>query len=324
LFTAAGVAGPAGAQAPRAVVPTTAHDFGTVLQGEKVSHRFEIQNEGDRPLTLRRVDVSAPGMKARFRQTVPAGQKGFVIVEWPTDDLKDEVSAEVTAYFDDPGLPRTVLRLRGRVTPSIEWHPHAAVFFSVFKGESDEQTVRLMNQEDRPLTITRIEPEGQHFAARLDPVESGKVYDLVVRVLAGTPPGRYLEAVYLHTDHPTRPRLRVAVNVFVKNDVYVSPEVVDFGTVDVAQVTARRSLGSLTQTVTARKRQGTFAITSLTTDVPGLRLEQSPAGASQFFQVQVGLDAERLRPGALAGVIRIRTDSEQFPELTVRVKGELR
>ena len=324
LIAGPGVVDPAGAQAPRAVVPTTEHDFGTVIQGGKVSHRFEIRNEGDRPLTFRRVDVSAPGMKATFRQVVPPGQKGFVRVDWPTEDLKGEVSGEVTAYLDDPGMPRTVLRVRGRVKPSVEWHPYAAVFFSVFKGESDEQRVRLINQEDRPLTVTRLEPEGQHFTATLDPVEPGKIYDLVVRVPAGTPPGRYLEAVHLYTDHPTRSRLRVAVNVFVKNDVYVSPDVIDFGIVDVAEITAKRALGFLAQTVTASKRQGTFAITSVTTDVPGLRLERSPAGASQFFQVRVGLDAEQLRAGTLAGTVRIRTDSEQFPELTVRVKGELR
>ena len=73
----------------------------------------------------------------------------------------------------------------------------------------------------------------------------------------------------------------------------------------------------------ASKRHGGFRITSLSTDVPALRLQQSPAGSSQFFQLRVGLEPERLSPGTLDGVIRIGTDSEQFPELTVRVRGVL-
>ena len=267
LTVAVGVVGPAGTQTPRAAVPTTAHDFGTVIQGEKVSHRFEIQNEGDRPLTLQRVDVLAPGMKATFRHVIPPGQKGFVIVEWPTEGLKGEVKGEVTVYLDDPDLPRTVVLLRGVVKPSIEWHPYAAVFFSVFKGDTDEQTVRLVNQQDRPLTITRLEPDGQHFTARLATVEPGKVYDVVVRVPPGTAPGRYREALYLHTNHPTRPRLRVAVNVFVKNEVYVSPEVVDFGTVTISRIAGTPAiLDLLAQTVVASKRHGGFRITSLSTE----------------------------------------------------------
>jgi hypothetical protein len=88
-----------------------------------------------------------------------------------------------------------------------------------------------VNHEDRPLAITRVEGGGRSFTAALRTLEPGKVYDLRVEVPAGAPPGRYEDTVYLGTDHPTRSRIPIAVNVFVKTDVYANPEAVDFGTV---------------------------------------------------------------------------------------------
>jgi hypothetical protein len=40
---------------PRAVVPESSFDFGTVCEGDDVRHLFSIQNKGDTPLTI--IDV---------------------------------------------------------------------------------------------------------------------------------------------------------------------------------------------------------------------------------------------------------------------------
>jgi len=98
-------------------------------------------------------------------------------------------------------------------------------------GESAERHVRIVNHEDRPLAITRVEGGGRFFTAAMRTLEPGKVHDLRVEVPAGAPPGRYEDTVYLGTDHPTRSRIPIAVNVFVKTEVYANPEAVDFGTV---------------------------------------------------------------------------------------------
>jgi len=56
VFTLAGP-GPAAPASggPRAVVPESSFDFGTVGEGDDVRHFFIIQNKGDTPLTI--IDV---------------------------------------------------------------------------------------------------------------------------------------------------------------------------------------------------------------------------------------------------------------------------
>ncbi len=50
-----------------AVFPEQAYDFGTVKQGEIVTHVFAVRNEGVTPVTIERVELAMPGVTARFR-----------------------------------------------------------------------------------------------------------------------------------------------------------------------------------------------------------------------------------------------------------------
>ena len=221
---------------------------------------------------------------------------------------------------NDPATPQITLVLKGVVKPGIEFLPYQAIFASVYKGESGHRSVRIVNNRERPLGITRVEQQGEHFHAGIKPVESGKLYELEVTVPATVPPGRYTEAVFLYTDDPTMPRLMVPVNVLVKPDLYANPETVDFGRVALKELADNPSvLDLLTQSVIVRKRAGNFSITNVTSDIPFVTIRRSPEGegSSEVFRIDVALMKDRLRPGSISGSLRILTDDKQFPELIV-------
>jgi hypothetical protein len=271
------------------------------------------------------VDLSEPGMKAKFNPVIPPGREGNITMEWDTAHRKGQLEAEAIVRFNEPAQSDVTLTLKGIVKPPIEIIPHAVVFVSVFKGESSERTVTIVNNDDRPLSITRLEAEGTSFGASVETIDAGKIYQLRVKVPPDVPPGRYMEAVYLHTDHPTRSRLRIGVNVLVKNDLYANPEIVDFGAVSLDQLAKAPSLLELlTQTFLVKARSGEFEIKSIVSDVPLLYISKDPSGSSQAFQISVGLIRERMQPGRITGSLRITTDDEAFPELVIPVRGELR
>lgn len=301
------------------------HDFGTVAQGQKVVHAFTLRNDGTAPLTIERVDLSAGSMAARFVGLIPPGQEGHVSIEWETGQLAGEMEAKGIVRFARAAAAPLTLVLKGVVRPSIELLPYPAFFVSVFAGESAEGQVRIVNQEHRPLAITRVEGGGRLFVTELVTLEAGTLYELRLRVPAGAPPGRYEEAIYLDTDHPTRPRIPIAVNIFVKTNVYANPDVVDFGTVSLDDLArAPSTLELLTQTVLIKKREGEFEIKALESDLGFLRISRSPGGKSGTFRIDVGLDREGLRRGRITGSIRIATSDHAFPELFIPVRGELR
>ncbi len=307
------------------VVPERTHTFGTVKQGETINHTFVIRNTGSAPFKIARMEISQQGMTARMKPEIPPGEEGQITVRWDTGRVKGDVSGEVVLHPDDPAQPPVVLLLKGVVKPALEVLPSSAVFLSVFKGESIEQTLTIINNETRPFAITRLEPRGQHFLAELRAVDPGKVYQLVVRVAPETPPGRYREALHVHTDQAERSPIKIAVNVLLKTDLYVFPDTVDFGTVSLADLARTPSLiESIRQTVLVKKRQGDFEIKSVTSDLPFFGISQEPAGRSGTFRIDVSLDRDKLRPGKMQGSLRVRTDDTDFPELLVPVRGELR
>lgn len=301
------------------------HDFGVVRQGEKLIHRFAFRNETAMPLSIERIELSQPGMTSRFRRTIPAGEQGAITVEWDTSKASGAANGDAKVYFTDAGQPPMTLVLSAIVKPSIEITPYAAAFFSVYKGESARRKLTIINNEEPLLNITRIEPAGSHFVASINTEAPGKRYTLQVDVLPDTPPGRYMEAVYLHTDQPATPTVKIGVNVLVKENLYANPETVDYGNVGLGYLQKNpNTIELLNQTFLIKKRQGTFEIKSVTSNVPQVQLRQEPAtGPSEVFQITASLDKQRLQPGKLKGTITIETDDPDFPRLTVPVDGAI-
>ena len=312
------------ADAPHAVVSEPRYDFGALRQGEKVSHCFAIRNDGSVPLEISRMALSLPGMTARSSSVISPGESDQICIDLDTSSLSLEINATARLDLNDPAQPRITLVLHGRVKQPIDMLPLSAVFAAVFKGEGAERHVRIENNEPEPLNILRLEPEGEHFKAAINTLEAGRVYDLVVDIPPDVPSGRYGEFVNLDTDNQKFPRLRVGVNIFVKTDVYAFPEAVDFGVVSVAQLTAHPELaGALAQSFLLKKRAGTFRILSIESDVPALRITQTPDGDSGTFSIEVTLIVDKLRPGPLAGQIRLKTTDSEFPEFVVPVRGSV-
>lgn len=311
---------------PEIVAAAPTYDFGTTKQGQTIVHAFTLRNRGARPHVIERVDLSQAGMNARFARRIEPGQERTITVSWDTRALSGEVSAEAVVRFQDSTVPALTLVLNGVVRAPIELLPHPAVFFSVYEGETAERRIRIVNNEESPVAVTGVEVHGGHFLADVKPVQPGRTYELVVRVPTGVPPGRYMEAAYLLTDHPERPRLAVSVNVLVKTDLYANPEAVDFGTVNLTELDRTpRLIELLTQPVILRRRQGPFEIKSVESSVPAVKVLREPAqGSSESFRLDVSLVRSKLRPGPLEGSIRILTTVKEFPEVVVKVSGTAR
>lgn len=83
----------ASAQEPVAPGPViqweeTSHDFGDIVQGEKVEHTFKFKNAGTEPLVITNVEVTCGC-------TTPKG--------WPRDPISPNGKGELTVAFNSTG-----------------------------------------------------------------------------------------------------------------------------------------------------------------------------------------------------------------------------
>lgn len=312
-----------GKGAARAVVAETEHDLGALAQGARVSHVFTIKNTGDAVLKIERAELS-PGITVRFKPEVAAGAEGKITMELPTELFGGDAEAAGQFRLNDPATPRLTLTLKAHVIQPIEVLPLPAAFLSVFRGEAGERVLTVKSNLGRPLAITRLELLGTHFEATIAADSPGRNYQLRVSVPAGTTPGRFEEAVILHTDDADRPTVRVPVNVLVKTEVYANPETVDFGRIRRRDLAADpRMADLLAQTVIVQRKEGSFELRSVVSDLPAVAATRTPEGASQIFEIVLRPLPGALTPGKLDGTVRVTTDDPRFPELAIPVHGDV-
>jgi Protein of unknown function (DUF1573) len=308
------------------VVTSPDYDFGVVKQGERVSHVFEIWNTGDAALHIDKVEMSAAGLTSRFGDEVLPRGGAPITVEWNTTGFSGDVDATAIIYTNDIKQPQIQLHLKATVKPPIEFDPFPAVFFTVYQDESPEKHIRIVNHEETPLELGKVEAPENHYTVQLKTIRPGKEFELAIQVRPGLPFGRYTEPIYIETNLLPRPRLQIQANLFVKPELYAFPEKIDFGPVllsDVEQNPRLARLLSHTAVVTSRTRA--LEILSIHSDLPFLRFAyDEPEGAQHKFRVNIDLIREKLKIGQVHGVIAIHTTDELHPVLEIPVRGEIR
>jgi hypothetical protein len=311
--------------APRAVFVENTFKFGKVKQGEKITHKFQVKNEGTAPLILGRVDFDAPGLTAKFKPDIPPGGEGFIQVDWDTTSFSGAVGLEAKLSSNDPARPKFAFTLSGLIDPVIEVDPIWGAYISLYSDETKEKTLHIINREQQPLKISSVEKQGTHFTASLKEVQPGNSYDLTITVPRGTPIGRYEEGLLLHTNHPKVSEVPVGVNVLVMRDLHAFPELVDFTGIDLSILKQNPSLiDNLFEKVFVENRRGDFEIKSIKTDVPFLKITQAPpSGKSSRFKLDIQVLKENLAPGKISGSIQVETDVKESPEITIPVVAEI-
>lgn len=321
---AGGIDTEASPDAHEVVVNGIRHDFGVVTQGETVEHGFRLHNRSEQALKIRAIDIGEEGLSVQVGKVIEAGGEIEARVSLDTSSYRRHTEASLKLSFDDPQVKPLALTLAGTVIPPVDILPLPVAFLSQYTGENKVRTLTIQNNRERPLAIERLEPLGRHFTARLETSEPGKLYQLHIFAAEDAGPGRYREALVLHTDDPERALLHIQVNVLIKPDIFLSKESVEFGTISLSQLrTQPNVLQLLADTVLIKRKSGEMALTSVASDIAFLKLDQDPVGRAQNFQLNVGLVPEKLEKGAFSGTIKISTDDPEHPEIAIPVHGEV-
>lgn len=93
----------------------TQHDFGSITQGETVSHTFRFKNNGTEPLKLTRVKPSCGCTTPEWsKEEVAPGEEGFIVVKFNSTGKSGVQSKAVTVTGNFEGTNQ-ILRFRGEI-----------------------------------------------------------------------------------------------------------------------------------------------------------------------------------------------------------------
>ena len=123
--------------------------------------------------------------------------------------------------------------------------------------------------------------------------------------------GRQRKAIYVETDDPRQPRLRLEIVGVAVTDLTVQPEGVHFGTL------GREGSAQQDVLVTARSNV-TFTIKSVNTGSTQFTADVEPREAGTSYWVHVKAIGPRL-PGTAQAIIQLTTDLPSTPSITIPV-----
>lgn len=292
-----------------------------------MKHAFQIKNAGNEELIFEEIWGTEILPIVVFNRWIPAGKEDKITLILDTSDLQGEVETGVILHTNDPQNPIITLKLQGKVKPPVELQPYSSLFISAFRGEEKEGALTIVNNAKQPLKITRMISKSEQFRARLETVKAGRQYRLLAKVSPRAFPGRSKDTVLLYTDNEKKPEIEIPVKLFIKNEVYAIPDYLDLGTPKLGALEqAAKSEKILIGKVLVKTRHHSgpkdFQI-GITSDLPFLKVENSPVGGGRSYQLSVYLVKAKLVRGSFTGKIRVHTNDQKVPLVIIPVVGNI-
>jgi hypothetical protein len=269
---------------------------------------------------------------------VPPGKEGKIeLAVEHTDGYVGEVAKAATVTTNDtahasfslmlrarfkmdqqPGSNASMVNSMGKKVGPLSVEPTDRWVTSVLTGSSTATTMYLVNNEAVPIHIKKIDTGGTDFSARIQPIQDGKRFELLLATNASLKPGEYHQTVRVFTDSATMPELPIKLDLTVFPRVFATPTSIIMPPLSVAT-----DLASINwPLINVRKVQaGGLKINSYSSTLPFLKLDLLTTKEGELYQIRVTIDNEKVKPGEFKGLIHIETNDPNVPVIDIPVKG---
>lgn len=306
---------------PEAISFTATHDYGVVVQGDRLEHVFSVHN--DKPIDLRveRVVVSYATEVVSIDSLLPAGGDGRIRLRTDTENLRGSLRESARLFFTDPDVEPMWLYMQGRVVLPVEIAPQDRVYFFTVKGEGPEKEIEVINHQERPLEVLGVTSTNPLFAVELQEIERSNRYRLAVSLDPATPLGRHRSTITVTTDSPEYASLEIQALAIVEDIVSTSLSRVDFPKV-LYDALDREVISR--KIVLVKKHEGVdFRVIRATTDVPFLSVRIVPHRPGESYNVIIKIEQSKAEKGQFEGTLLIETNDPQYPELVLPITGTI-
>jgi hypothetical protein len=210
--------------APRAVTPFTSFDFGDIYNGEVISQVFVLHNAGDAELRITDFVAGCGCEVVRADKVIPPGKEGTATVEVQTTSQSGQIHKIATLYTNDPERPTIVLNLianvlrgaplrRGKYIGPIFLSPDTRA--GLYAAANKKAITEFSITSDKPVKIMRVESVTRHFTSRIEEIEPGTSYKLVVESIPTETGGLYVDELRVITDSEALPAFTIFLTVRV-------------------------------------------------------------------------------------------------------------
>jgi hypothetical protein len=329
---------PAGAQGPATPAPSAATppvladtplevdepwvDLGSMVKGTVTTHTFVLRNTGSEPLTITRAFPSCGCTVTKFDETIPPGGEGEVEATVDTATVTGRSSTSIGIFVEGHRQPAAVLELQYEVGQKLLAHPGYARWIYVQHEEQGTITQTVYSNDGADFDVLSVTPPidaidvSFHEASPEERREdvAGSQWVVSATLDADAPVGTISGFLEVKTTHPLQKVVSIPVSGFVRPALFVEPANRHFGELELA--------APRTATYNIRNfATDPIALESATTDLPGVSAALEALEPGRNYKLVVRFDPASMEEGPFDGAVRISTDSEKIPVLTIDLAG---
>ena len=303
-----------GSAGPRIAFAETVYDFGKVVGGDVVKHSFVFTNTGNGLLIIRDVHSSCGCTVAtNWSRQVEAGKTGAIPIEFHTGNFRGAIVKPVSVVSNATNQPSTTLQMKGTIWRPIELTPSSVSFGGVVDSLSNAvKVVRIVNQQDEPLTLWPPQSNRGTIAAELRTNRVGNEYELLIRLVPPMGLGNVFGQITLQTSAPKMPLLTVPVFAVAQPAVMALPSLV--------MLPPPPIINALTQSVSIRSLwTNALTLTNISFNGQGVDVQLRELQPGRFFSVRLVFPAGfEIQPGERLE-LTAHSNHPQYPILKVPV-----
>ena len=277
------------------------YDFGSVPRGQLLTHPFRVVNKTDKTVQIGNVRVSC-GMCSSARAvqtTLEPGQETFILAQMYTNRFAAVKDITIYVQFNQPKFEEVRLAIRANSREDLVYNPDSLAFGKVKRGTGAEQSMTIAFY-GAPTKIQAAKSESNYVQLSFKEAKGASgdsSFQLQAKIRPDTPAGKWYTDIWVMTNNPTMPKLRVPLTVEVEAALSVSPNAVSLGEIKAGGETDRKVI------IRGAKP---FRITSISGTDGVLKVHEAKAESKTVHVLTV-----TIRPnvvGELNRTIRVQTD----------------
>ena len=235
-----------------------AHDFGSVPRGPMVTHQYRLTNNTGQTVRITSVRVSCGCTSATALQgTLAPGQSTAVLAQMDTTRFIGPKTVTIYVQFDQPQWEEVRLSITANSRTDIMVTPESLAFGAIPRGSSAARQTTVTFAAGTQLASVAAESNYVQLAAKGTRGNAGDVsYEITATLRPDTPVGKWYTDVWLSTNNPAMPRVRVPLTVDIEPALNLSPATASFGSITMGGEAERRVILAARSRSASRRSRG--------------------------------------------------------------------
>jgi hypothetical protein len=217
-------------------------DFGSVPRGPTLTHSYRFTNNTGHAVRITSVRVSCGCTTATALQgVVQPGQSSAIHAQMDTRRFTGPKTVTIYIQFDQPAWEEVRLAISANGRDDIGVSPDTLAFGPVPRGATPaRQTTVSFTGGTQLVNVSADSNYVQLQAKQVQGNGYGINYEVTATLRPDTPVGKWFTDVWLNTNNPSSPRIRVPLTVDVEPALNFSLSTIAFGQVQPGQAVEKR------------------------------------------------------------------------------------